>query len=137
MRQLSLLGATLHPYPHGEDEAGADARLEEIAAGLRAEGRTPYVIHLAPVHPPLGALGYVVAARELAGQLPCAPARQLLYREPAHAAARIAPDIEDVLVERPLGSAQERLGAVWAARPPNRGARAQAVQAGHSGLPEA
>ncbi|MHA1527969.1 MAG: D-cysteine desulfhydrase family protein [Alphaproteobacteria bacterium] len=64
-----LLGATHHSYPHGEDEAGADARLEEIATGLRAEGRTPYVIHLAPGHPPIGALGYVVGARELAGQL--------------------------------------------------------------------
>jgi D-cysteine desulfhydrase len=64
-----LLGAKLHSYPHGEDEAGADARLEDIAADLRAQGRRPYVIHLAPGHPPLGALGYVVAARELAGQL--------------------------------------------------------------------
>jgi D-cysteine desulfhydrase len=64
-----LLGATLHSYGHGGDEAGADARLEEIATGLRAQGRTPYIIHLAPGHPPLGALGYVVGARELAGQL--------------------------------------------------------------------
>jgi D-cysteine desulfhydrase family pyridoxal phosphate-dependent enzyme len=64
-----MLGATMHSYPHGEDEAGADARLEEIAADLRARGRRPYVIHLAPGHPPLGALGYVAAARELAGQL--------------------------------------------------------------------
>jgi D-cysteine desulfhydrase/L-cysteate sulfo-lyase len=64
-----MLGATLHSYPHGEDEAGADARLEELAAGLRDEGRKPYVIHLAPGHPPVGALGYVVAAQELAGQL--------------------------------------------------------------------
>ncbi len=64
-----LLGATLHAYPHGEDEAGADAQLEKIAGELRDRGRTPYVIHLAPGHPPLGALGYVVAARELAGQL--------------------------------------------------------------------
>lgn len=63
-----LLGAKLHSYPQGEDEAGADARLEEIAAGLRAGGRVPYVIHLAPGHPPLGALGYVAAARELAVQ---------------------------------------------------------------------
>ena len=64
-----LLGATLHPYPHGEDEAGADARLEEIADGLRARGRTPYVIHLGPGHPPLGALGYVAGAEELVEQL--------------------------------------------------------------------
>lgn len=64
-----LLGATLHSYPQGEDEAGADARLEDLAAGLRDRGRRPYVIHLAPGHPPLGALGYVTAARELAAQL--------------------------------------------------------------------
>ena len=64
-----LLGATLHSYPDGEDEAGADARIGEIAEGLKAEGRRPYVIHLAPGHPPLGALGYVDAARELVGQM--------------------------------------------------------------------
>lgn len=64
-----LLGAILHSYPSGEDEAGADARLEDIAEGLRGRGRRPYVIHLAPGHAPLGALGYVVAARELIDQL--------------------------------------------------------------------
>ena len=64
-----MMGAVLHSYPHGEDEAGADARLEEIADGLRARGRTPYVIHLAPGHAPLGALGYVDCAAELLGQL--------------------------------------------------------------------
>jgi len=64
-----LLGATLHAYPDGEDEAGADARLREIAAGLEAQGRRPYVIPLAPGHAPLGALGYVDAARELLDQL--------------------------------------------------------------------
>jgi len=64
-----LLGATLHAYPQGEDEAGADRRLEEIAAELAAQGRRPYVIHLSPGHPPLGALGYVAAAREIVGQM--------------------------------------------------------------------
>lgn len=63
-----LLGATLHSYPHGEDEAGADAHLEEIAGDLKSKGKTPYVIHLAPGHAPLGALGYVDAARELLAQ---------------------------------------------------------------------
>ena len=52
-----MLGATLHSFGRGEDEAGADAQLEYLAAGLRDQGRTPYVIHLAPGHPPLGALG--------------------------------------------------------------------------------
>ncbi|MFP6740385.1 MAG: D-cysteine desulfhydrase family protein [Alphaproteobacteria bacterium] len=61
-----LLGATLYSYPDGEDEVGADARITEIAAGLN---RRPYIIHLAPGHLPLGALGYVDAARELVGQM--------------------------------------------------------------------
>jgi D-cysteine desulfhydrase family pyridoxal phosphate-dependent enzyme len=64
-----LLGATLHSYPIGEDEAGADARLEDIAADLRRQSRRPFVIHLGLGHPPLGALGYVTAAAELVGQL--------------------------------------------------------------------
>lgn len=64
-----LLGATLHSYPEGEDESGADRQLEVIAATLRAEGRSPYIIPLGPSHPPLGALGYVVAAQELLTQI--------------------------------------------------------------------
>ncbi|MCP5028703.1 MAG: D-cysteine desulfhydrase family protein [Actinomycetia bacterium] len=64
-----LLGATIHSYPDGEDEAGADARLESLANELRAEGHRPYVIHLAPGHAPLGALGYVVAAGEILQQV--------------------------------------------------------------------
>lgn len=64
-----LLGATLHSYPDGEDESGADRQLEAIAADLKTAGRRPYIIPLAPGHPPLGALGYVVAARELLGQI--------------------------------------------------------------------
>ena len=60
-----LLGATLHAYPDGGDEAGADRRLGEIADELRDQGRKPYIIPLAPGHPPLGALGYVDAAREI------------------------------------------------------------------------
>lgn len=63
-----LLGATLHYYDQGENEEGADARLGEIATELKSAGRAPYVIHLAPGHPPLGALGYVDAARELLAQ---------------------------------------------------------------------
>ena len=63
-----LLGATLHHYPLGEDEAGADRRMAEVAAELRAAGRNPYQISLAPEHKPLGALGYVRAAAELLAQ---------------------------------------------------------------------
>jgi D-cysteine desulfhydrase/L-cysteate sulfo-lyase len=64
-----VLGATIHVFPVGEDEAAADARLHEIGAELAAEGRRPYVIPLAPGHKPLGALGYVMAAREILGQI--------------------------------------------------------------------
>ncbi len=64
-----LFGATLHSYPDGEDETGADRRLGEIAANLEAQGRRPYIVPLAPGHKPLGALGYVIAAREIAKQL--------------------------------------------------------------------
>ncbi len=67
-----LLGATVHSYPRGDDEAGADRRLAEIAAELAAAGRRPYVIALGPSHPPLGALGYVAAAREILAQLSAA-----------------------------------------------------------------
>jgi D-cysteine desulfhydrase/L-cysteate sulfo-lyase len=60
-----LFGATFHTYPEGEDEAGADASVAAIADGLRAEGKTPYVIPLGADSPPTGALGYVAAALEL------------------------------------------------------------------------
>jgi D-cysteine desulfhydrase/L-cysteate sulfo-lyase len=64
-----LLGATLHAYPHGEDESGADRQIDKIATQLQNAGRRPYVIHLAPGHPPLGGLGYVVAAKEILNQI--------------------------------------------------------------------
>ena len=69
-----LLGATIHSYPEGEDEAGADANLHRIADELRGGGRRPYIIPLAPGHPPLGALGYVRAAGELLEQMAGNPA---------------------------------------------------------------
>ena len=64
-----LLGAHLHSFPAGEDEAGADANLEALARDLRAKGRRPYVIHLAPTHPPWGALGYIRGAQEVLADL--------------------------------------------------------------------
>jgi D-cysteine desulfhydrase/L-cysteate sulfo-lyase len=64
-----LLGATLHSYSEGEDEAGADRQLGVIADALRDSGSRPYIIPLAPGHPPLGSLGYVVTAMELLGQI--------------------------------------------------------------------
>ncbi len=64
-----LMGAELHFYPEGEDEKGADMELERIAEDLRKKGANPYVIHLGPGHPPLGALGYINAAKEFSNQL--------------------------------------------------------------------
>tara|TARA_B100000315_G_scaffold259152_1_gene313898 strand:+ start:5794 stop:6846 length:1053 start_codon:yes stop_codon:yes gene_type:complete len=64
-----LLGAIVHTYPEGEDEAGADARLHEIADEDRRNGFNPYVIPLGPGNPPTGGLGYVACAIELAQQV--------------------------------------------------------------------
>jgi len=64
-----LLGATMHSYPTGEDEAGADRRLHQIADDLKQHGKNPYIIPLSPGHKPLGALGYVKAADELCNQI--------------------------------------------------------------------
>ncbi|MXY97034.1 MAG: pyridoxal-phosphate dependent enzyme, partial [Gemmatimonadetes bacterium] len=63
-----LFGAELHTFPVGDDEPAADASLDLLAQTLAEEGRRPYVIHLAPSHPPLGALGYVLAAEETLAQ---------------------------------------------------------------------
>ncbi|MEM7521723.1 MAG: D-cysteine desulfhydrase family protein [Pseudomonadota bacterium] len=63
-----LLGAQIIHYPNGEDEAGADAALRARAAVERARGHRPYVIPLALGNPPLGALGYVQAAKEIMAQ---------------------------------------------------------------------
>lgn len=63
-----LFGATLHYFPEGENEEGADQNLKDIAAALTKEGKTPYIVPMHPSHPPLGALGYVEAAYELVAQ---------------------------------------------------------------------
>jgi len=63
-----LFGAEIHTYPEGEDESGADRSLDRLAEELTALGERPYVIHLSPDHPPLGALGYVEVAGELLEQ---------------------------------------------------------------------
>jgi D-cysteine desulfhydrase/L-cysteate sulfo-lyase len=67
-----MLGARVHYYEKGEDETGADRRIGEIASALENQGRRPYVIHLAPGHAPLGALGYVLAAQEILDQIEAA-----------------------------------------------------------------
>lgn len=63
-----LLGAKLHYYPEGEDEEGADRNLEVMADQMRENGKSPYIVHLHPSQPPLGALGYLEAAVELVNQ---------------------------------------------------------------------
>ena len=65
---LKLMGVSLHSYPVGEDEDGADRELERIAERVRSEGGTPYVVPISPQHPPLGALGYVDMIAELLEQ---------------------------------------------------------------------
>jgi len=65
---LKLMGATIHYYPEGEDEEGADRALEERAEALRAVGKKPHVIPLSGNHTPFGALGYVDCAEELLEQ---------------------------------------------------------------------
>ncbi len=64
-----LCGATMHDFPAGQDEKAADQSMEDLAGELRQKGKKPYIIHLAPGHPPLGSLGYVVAAEEIIGQI--------------------------------------------------------------------
>ena len=65
-----LLGARCLSFPEGENEAGADQALRDEAARLRREGRRPYVIPLGLDNPPHGALGYMLAAREIVEQGP-------------------------------------------------------------------
>ena len=66
---VKLMGAKIHYYPEGEDEAGADRALELRAGELAKEGKKAYVIPLSNAHTPYGALGYVDGAEELVGQL--------------------------------------------------------------------
>jgi D-cysteine desulfhydrase/L-cysteate sulfo-lyase len=63
-----LFGAHIHRFPVGEDDVAADVELDRLANELRAAGNHPYVIHLGLGHPPLGALGYMEAAREILEQ---------------------------------------------------------------------
>jgi len=64
-----LFGATLHSFRSGDDEFAADKQLIEIANELRLNGRNPYIISLSPGHPPLGAMGYIVCAKEILEQI--------------------------------------------------------------------
>lgn len=61
---LKMLGAEVHRFAEGENEAAADANLDHLAAGLSEQGRRTYVIHLGIDHPPWGGIGYAAAAVE-------------------------------------------------------------------------
>ena len=63
-----LFGAHIHRFSVGNDDLAADAALDQLENELRQEGKNPYVIHLSLGHPPLGALGYADAAREILQQ---------------------------------------------------------------------
>jgi D-cysteine desulfhydrase family pyridoxal phosphate-dependent enzyme len=60
-----LLDADVRFVPSGTSE---DAAMEEVAAELRGRGERPYVIPVGGSNP-IGALGYVAATLEMAGQL--------------------------------------------------------------------
>ncbi len=67
-----LMGAKIHRFPAGEDEAGAELAMQRIAEGVRSRGGRPHIISLAQDHRPTGSLGYVDAAEEMmqqAGQM--------------------------------------------------------------------
>ncbi len=66
---VRLMGAKIHYYPQGEDEAGADQALEQRAEEIAKAGGKAFVIPLSNAHTPYGALGYVDGAEELMGQL--------------------------------------------------------------------
>ncbi|MDB4222140.1 D-cysteine desulfhydrase family protein [Granulosicoccus sp.] len=73
-----VLGAEIHYFHQGEDEAAADANLDKLADKLRSQGRKPYVIHLGIDHSPIGGLGYAECAVECFLQL------QMLNQLPDH-----------------------------------------------------
>jgi len=64
-----MLGADIHYFPEGENEAAADANLDRMAEELRGQGRRPFVVHLGIDHPPIGGLGYAECAAECFLQL--------------------------------------------------------------------
>ncbi len=64
-----LFGAHIHHFEEGEDEFDAGRQLSLISEDLIKQGKKPYIVPLAPVETPRGALGYVDAAQELALQL--------------------------------------------------------------------
>jgi D-cysteine desulfhydrase len=67
LRLTRRLGAEV-VFTGSPERASVDARLDEVAAKLTADGRRPYVIPRGGANA-TGAVGYALAARELAAQL--------------------------------------------------------------------
>ena len=110
-----LLGATLHAFPVGEDEPAADAALERRARVLADEGRRPYVIHSAPGHPPLGGLGYVLAAEEVTAQARALGGGRAGWPDRASGGVRrVAPRIVLNLYAKPFASHETAVELVLA-----------------------
>src|SRR5262252_7039246 len=115
-----LLGARRVSFPEGENEHGADQSLRDQAERLQRSGRRPYVIPLGLDNPPLGALGYILAATEVVEQgveFDCAVVasgsglthagflcglRALRHRAPVHGAC----------VRRPASAQRDRVATV-------------------------
>ena len=118
---VKLMGARIHYYPEGEDEAGADLAMEARAAELAKLGRKAYVIPLSNAHTPYGALGYVDAAEELGAQLGALGINPKLFVLPSGSASThsgfligmralgINTPIQGVCVRRDAASQQQRV----------------------------
>lgn len=120
---VKLMGAKIHYYPEGEDEAGADHALELRAAEIAKEGRKAYVIPLSNAHTPYGALGYVDGAEELIGQLQAQEIEPKLFIVPSGSASThtgfllgarasdCAAPVHGVCVRRDAASQKQRVAA--------------------------
>ena len=120
---VRLMGARIHYYPEGEDEAGADRALEQRAAEIAKQGGKAYVIPLSNAHTPYGALGYVDAAEELMGQLRQRQIEPVRFIAPTGSASThtgfllgvrasgCATPVHGVCVRRDAGSQLQRVSA--------------------------
>lgn len=121
MALAGMIGAETR-FTGDPDRASVDRVVEEIAAELRAAGRRPYPLGRGGATP-VGALGYVTAARELAGQLAAAdlaPASLWVATGSCGTQAglvagahwqRLAP-VVGVTVSRPVEECVARVGAL-------------------------
>lgn len=120
---VRLMGARIHYYPQGEDEAGADLAMEARAAELAKQGRKAYVIPLSNAHTAYGALGYVEAAEETASQLAAIGIDPKLFVLPSGSASThsgfligmrahgINTRVQGICVRRDAASQQQRVAS--------------------------